>query len=280
MKIDLRTIACFGVAGNFTGHLEQAGEAADFAAVVTAAPKAPKAVFPTYIPGAPAPVPTFLGVYPFDEYRIIFPPHETKLQLEPECALLCAVRWDGDRVAAVLPESFGASNDCSIRKAGARKISEKKNWGPASKGLAGNLLPIDRFAPGGILDRYRIASFMVRQGQVFPYGEDSAVRHYNYLYAKLTAWLVDRFNHQGDEGPAEPIGAYLRACGRPARVMISVGATRYTQFGETHFLAAGDRAVVVLYPEDVYSAEDISRRAARDNLEEDDISVLNQEVVI
>lgn len=30
MKIDLSKMATFGVAGNFTGHLEQAGEAVDF----------------------------------------------------------------------------------------------------------------------------------------------------------------------------------------------------------------------------------------------------------
>lgn len=28
--LDLKNCACFGVAGNFTGHLEQAGEATDF----------------------------------------------------------------------------------------------------------------------------------------------------------------------------------------------------------------------------------------------------------
>ena len=43
MKIELKNTACFGVAGNFTGHLEQAGEAADFVSVA-AAENAPKAV--------------------------------------------------------------------------------------------------------------------------------------------------------------------------------------------------------------------------------------------
>ena len=32
---DSKDIPCFGVAGNFTGHLEQAGEAIDFANVKT-----------------------------------------------------------------------------------------------------------------------------------------------------------------------------------------------------------------------------------------------------
>ena len=30
LKYDLQNMATFGVAGNFTGHLEQAGEAKDF----------------------------------------------------------------------------------------------------------------------------------------------------------------------------------------------------------------------------------------------------------
>ena len=44
MKIDLSKMATFGVAGNFTGHLEQAGEAVDFTNVKTKEAKAPKAV--------------------------------------------------------------------------------------------------------------------------------------------------------------------------------------------------------------------------------------------
>lgn len=35
-----------GVAGNFAGHLEQAGEASDFVAVVVRDTTAPKALFP------------------------------------------------------------------------------------------------------------------------------------------------------------------------------------------------------------------------------------------
>ena len=44
--VDLKSAACFGVAGNFTGHLEQAGEAVDFVNIKTVEAKAPKAIFP------------------------------------------------------------------------------------------------------------------------------------------------------------------------------------------------------------------------------------------
>ncbi len=280
MFVDLRTAACFGVAGNFTGHLEQAGEAVDFTKVKTAEANAPKALFPTYIPVESAGnVPAYLTVYPFDEYRIIFPKGEQKLQIEPECAIVCKAKWQDGRLVDLMPFLFGASNDCSIRKRGAKKISEKKNWGPSSKGFATNQLKIDSFAQGGILDRYRIASFLIRDGIAHAYGEDSAVRDYSYFYAKLINWCLDRVNNQQCEGPAEKIGDYLKAAGYPEILMISVGATRYTDFGEHNFLKNGDRSIVVVYPEDVYSKEEIVKRAQNDNLEEDDISVLNQEVV-
>lgn len=124
-EIDLSKMATFGVAGNFTGHLEQAGEAVDFTNVKTKEAKAPKAVFPTFIPnlkeGNEAVTPRFLGVFPFNSNTIIFPHGEQKLQIEPECAIVCNVTWKEGKVVALEPVVFGASNDCSIRKEGAKK---------------------------------------------------------------------------------------------------------------------------------------------------------------
>lgn len=280
MLINLQRMACFGVAGNFTGHLEQAGEDKDFTKVKTAEANAPKAVFPTYIPHAGENTPQFLSIFPFDEYSIVFPEGEEKLQIEPECAIVFNVEWNGDKVSSLEPIVFSASNDCSIRKQGASKISQKKNWGPSSKGFASNHIKIDRFTSGGILDRYRIASFLVRGDEVYPYGEDSAIKDYSYFYDKLITWLMEKLNYQANEGPAENINMYLNEANRPTQIMVSVGATRYTEFGQTNFLQVGDYALVVLYPSDVYTPEEILHRAKRDNLEEDDISVLRQEIII
>ena len=283
MYIDLKRAATFGVAGNFTGHLEQAGEASDFTQVKTKEANAPKALFPTFIPlpqDFVGQTPKFLSVFPFDEYRIIFPKGEEKLQIEPELAITFDVQYQDGKVVSLKPEGFCASNDCSIRKQGAKKISEKKNWGASSKGVGSNLIKIDKFTEGGILDRYRIASFLVRNGEVFVYGEDSPVREYSYFYEKLITWLIDKFNNQENAGPAENINLYLNEAGCPKQVMISVGATRYTDYGEHNFLQHGDKAVVVVYPEDVYSQEEIIKRVGKDNLEEDDISVLIQEVIV
>ena len=269
---------CFGVAGNFTGHLEQAGEAVDFANVVTKEANAPKAMFPTYIPGNSAEVPEFLHTFPFECGKIIFPANEQKLQIEPECAIICCLEWNGENVVSVKPVAFGASNDCSIRKEGAKKISLKKNWGPSSKGLSHNLIDLDKFTEGGILDRYRIASFLVRDGNANVYGEDSPVKGYSYIYEKLIEWCLEKFNGQKNEGPAEDIHTYLIECGRPENAMISIGATRYTDYGEHNFLANGDEAVVVVYP-DNYSAEEIKKMVERNEFNDDMISVLRQRII-
>ena len=276
---DSTQIPCFGVAGNFTGHLEQAGEAIDFAKVITKEAGAPKAIFPTYIPTQSG-VPEFLSIFPFDSKTIIFPKDEQKLQIEPECALIFEAIWQGEVLYDLKPVCFGASNDCSIRKQGAKKISQKKNWGKCSKGFSKNQIAVDGFEKGCLLDDYRIASFLIRDGKVYDYGENSAVHDYSYIYKKLTEWMLDKFNNQQDEGPAEDIHSYLVAAGCPSLIMVSIGATRYTSWGESNFLQNGDKAVVVVYPESKYEPQDIKKMAADGSFPDRSISALVQTVQV
>ncbi len=286
---DSTDIPCFGVAGNFTGHLEQAGEAIDFKNIKTKEENAPKAIFPTFIPitnaGAEGGtstelVPSFLSQYPFDSQKIIFPKHEEKLQIEPECAVIFDAIWQGNTLTSLKPICFGASNDCSIRKQGAKKISEKKNWGACSKGFSDNQIAADGFDSGSIFDDYRIASFLIRDNTVYAYGENSAIRDYSYIYKKLTDWMLEKFNGQNDEGPAENIHSYLVAAGRPQKIMVSIGATRYTTWGETNFLQNNDKAVVVVYPESKYTPEQIFNMAQTSDFSDSAISALVQTVVM
>ena len=282
-EINLKTIPCFGIAGNIAGHLEQAGEAKDFVNIKVAEENAPKAIFPTHIPFAKegGVVPDFLKIFPFGSEKIIFPSNtDGNLQIEPECALVCSVKWDGDFVKDLHPEYFCASNDCSIRRDGAKKISEKKNWGACSKGASANLIPIEKFARDEIISTYRIASYLIRDGEIFEYGENSPVKNYSYFYEKLLSWIVDKINSQIDEGPVEKIRDYLIDSGRPEQIFISIGATRYAKCGETHFLQNGDSSVVVLYPETNYKASDIEGFLKQKDFSHKDISFLVQEVVL
>jgi len=271
----LRDVIGLGVAGNFTGHLEQAGEAGDFTAVKVKDPGAPKGVFPFYVPAGGE---HFLHRYPLGSERIAPAPDGGSLQLEPELGLLCELRYDGQRVAEIVPTAFGAYNDCSIRREGATKISQKKNWGADSKGVSETLLPIDRFEPGGVLDHYRIACLLVRRGEVHAYGIDSPVSGYTYFYGQLLDWLLERMNGQRDEGPLEDIARWLQVAGQPRRALISVGATRYTPFGEENFLQAGDDACVLVYDSRRHSLDELSRSLPGEIAPREGLSLLRQRV--
>lgn len=274
----LKNIACFGVAGNFTGHLEQAGEAESFSSVKTSEETEPKAIFPTFIPSDSKLVPDFLKIFPFSSEKIIYPENETKLQIEPECAVLFNAEWKDGKLKNLFPLSFAASNDCSIRKDGAKKISEKKNWGKETKGLSSNMILLDDFSENSKLYDYRIASFLLRDSNVFEYGENSFVKNYNYIWKKLTLWLIEKFNSQKDEGPKENIHEYLKEASFPEKILVSIGATRYTEFGERNFLKKNDEAVVVLYPDSKYCEEEIIQKVKQRDFSDSEISFLVQKI--
>jgi hypothetical protein len=250
VTIDLTAALGVGVAGNFTGHLEQAGEAGDFVGV-RAEQGAPKGIFPFYVPGADG----FLGTFPIDGGRIAAA--DGNRQLEPEVALIAELRYAEGRVSAVVPRFCAAYNDCSIRKPAAR-ISLKKNWGPATKGLADHWLALDHLGPGGLLDRYRLASWLLRDGELHAYGIDSPVVGYSYFHQTLLDWLADRLNHQVAQGPLEDMAAWIAAAGHPPHLVVSIGATRYTPFCESTFLEPGDEVIVVLYDGDATTVESVA----------------------
>ena len=272
----------FGVAGNFAGHLEQAGEAADFVTVAVKEVTQPKAIFPFYLPNINS---GLLATYPLSSTNITPPNDADNLQIEPEVALVCDVIYSTDvneghqTVSALIPRQFGAYNDCSIRKLHAKKISEKKNWGANSKGISDHLITIDHFSVGGVLDSYRIASFHCRDGEIHRYGEDSAVIGYSYFHNTLLDWIIERMNHQQDVGPTENIAELLAQSQYPTQAVISIGATRYTPYGETHFLQTGDTSIVVVYDGNRYNAEEIMQMASTHDLANSEgLSVLIQQV--
>lgn len=275
-SMDFQQMIGLGVAGNFTGHLEQAGEAEYFVDVKVRDNQQPKGLFPFYVPGYAA---SFLNTYPISSTHITFPQEGVDLQIEPEMAIICRLGYQKEKVHELHPVKFGAYNDCSIRKPGARKISEKKNWGKHSKGLSQNLIEIDRFTSGGIMDQFRIASFLRRDEQLHEYGIDSPALGYSYFYEPLQEWIIDRMNSQIDEGPLESIAELIRQAKYPEYAIISIGATRYTEFGERTYLQPADESIVVVYDWSIYESKAIVQRLNERNYEGAGMSVLSQHVV-
>ncbi len=278
---DLHDAAGIGVAGNFAGHLEQAGEAADFVNVVADSAVAPKGIFPWYMLGRDG----YLGTFPLSHDSLTWPDrdHDVCLQIEPEVGAICRLTYDANGVVvAITPEAVAAFNDCSIRVAGAPKISQKKNWAPASKGVAVRGFAVSDLDRDGGLATLGLACFMRRDGEVHEYGIDSPASGYSYAGTTLVGWIIERLaNQQGSaDTPLEPVGAYLREIRCPERVLFGIGATRYTAFGEATSLAPGDDSIVIVYDEGAIGPATV--RAAVEAGEEDSLpqtSVLRQRVV-
>jgi hypothetical protein len=242
--MDLSSAIGLGIAGNFAHHLEQAGEVSDFVDVVTKEPNAPKGMFPFYLPKSD----TFLGIYNIGTDILNLPSYEANAQLEPEIAIYCHIVYDDDKKIVDLDiKKFTTFNDCTIRKEGAKKISEKKSWGINSKGIGNKWIDIDKFEDGGVMDNYHLASYAIRDGQVYEYGVDAPLVGYSYFYTKLKDWMIDKMNNQEDFGPLENIYEHIKACGYPKEALITIGATAYAEFGEKNYLKSGDEIYVIAY---------------------------------
>lgn len=269
-----------GIAGNFAMHLDQAGEAEDFKDIVTEDESAPKGIFPFYLPKKVDMAKDVLNTYPLSSSFIKLPNSELNVQAEPEVCLVCEVIYEDDKVSTIIPKLFGAYNDCSIRVAGAKKISDKKNWGENSKGVSQTLFDIDKFSDGSLMEEFSIVSFLRRDEKLTQYGEDAKLTGYSYFYEKLISWIVNQINTQKDFGPLEPINQYIKECQNPTNLIISIGATRYTEYGETTFLKDGDEVVVIVYNHNKISFEDLQKNIENKNYNIEDVSILSQKVVL
>ncbi len=242
--MDLHDVICLGVAGNFAHHLKQAGEEKDFKDVVTDEVDTPKGIFPFYLPGSKS----FLGLYSIGTDTLQLPNYVANAQVEPEIAILFDIYYDNaNKVIDLVAKKFTTFNDCTIRKEGAKKISQKKSWGSNSKGIGDKWIPIEKFEKGGVMDSYHLCSFVKRDGVLHPYGVDAPLLGYSYFYTKLKRWLIDKMNHQKEFGPLEDISMHLKECKYPKQALISIGATAYAEFGEKNYLKSGDEIYVIAY---------------------------------
>lgn len=251
---------CFGlgVAGNVAGHMAQAGMTQDSG-------KTPANIFAFYCPDPPDshsdaagqgkildkihtfPVTTNIVEYPRDAGA-------SKVQVEPEMAVFVDVQYaepdaDGKRlVTGLVPRKVAAFNDCSIRALeGSDKLSEKKNWGAESKGISSRVIDVDSFAPGTLVDRLVMVSYVMRDGVVEKYSQDAPARNYTMFHEPLLAWIVDRINNQRNEDKWDDVGELVRAAGYPPHAWIALGAGTYTAWGEKNYLKKRDEAVVIVY---------------------------------
>ena len=251
---DLKDYLGFAVAGNFAGHLGEAGEADEFSVIKTEDKNAPKGLFPFYIKGHDS----FLGTYPISYDVLSTHNRESdKLQAEPEVALICDFIYKDRKVIDIIPKYFSAFNDCSLRIQDGNKLSTKKNWGINTKGISTDFIEIDNFSETGILSKYHLSSFIKRDGKIHNYGTISAVKSYSYFFIQLKDWMINKFNTQEDCGPLEELSQFMKNAKDAKGMLIAAGATAYSEFGKRNFLKKGDELFIYVYNARVYSHQNI-----------------------
>lgn len=274
MKIEiLKDYLGFGVAGNFTNHLNEAGEITEFSQIKTEESNAPKGLFPFYIKNSNS----FLNTFPFSNKYIYFHGRKKdKLQAEPEVALICDFIYDGNKILDIIPKYFTAFNDCSLRVQNGKKLSTKKNWGMNTKGISNEIIRIDDFSENGVLSKYCISSFIKRNDKLYNYGTVSAVKSYSYFFDKLKNWMIEMFNTQKDCGPLEELGQFLFGVNKSKGLVIAAGATAYSEFGKRNYLESEDELFIYVYNSHKYSHNDILNDINNKNIHLEECSRLHQ----
>jgi len=273
---ELKNYIGFGIAGNFAHHLDQAGEAKDFVDVIVDEENAPKGIFPFYAKDSD----TFLNIFPLSNDKITIPNDSSyKVQVEPEVALVCEILYEDNKVIDLNINYFTAYNDCSIREPAAAKISMKKNWGKNTKGISNDFIKVDSFEKDGIMDNYAIASFLKDEDGFHEYGKDSNINTYSYFHTKLKNWIINKLNTQKDFGPLEDLHNIIKQNNKPKNMIIAIGATQYTDFGENRYLKKGDEIYICLYNRTKYNYNEIISNIKNDNFNLEGTSILHQVVV-
>ena len=268
--MNLKDCIGIGIAGNFAGHLEQAGEINDFKYLDQDFNK-PQGIFPFYLPN------TYKKLHTFpcsSKFQVV--PEDENIQVEPEIILHCEIIYDGDDVVKIIPLRFSAFNDCTIRKENASKISDKKNWGLNSKGIAENWIDIDTFDEKGVLSNYSISSFIYRDGELHQYGITAQVIDYMLINEPLLNWVVECMNNQDDNGPLENISMLLIDNKKPTNCLLAIGATAYEKFGEENYIKVGDIIYVIVHES---TDNSIRERILMNDLDHEKISYVKQSTI-
>jgi len=259
--VDLLNTLGLGVVGNFAGHLEQAGESKEFNAHHPIEREVPKGLFPFYIPGYPT---KKVGEFPYSSDKIVLPKEPCQLQFEAEVGLYCDIVYDGQLVKNVIPRMFTVFNDCSIRINDGRKLSEKKNWGVGSKGVGAPWVELQGpLNPGCLLDAYSLIAYIKRDAVLHQAIPVSPVVEYSYFHQELLDWVVHQLNSQPETIPLESLPWVLEVAHYPKTLLLSVGATRYTEFGSSNYLKLGDEVLLSLFNHQELSLSEVTELVGR-----------------
>ncbi len=250
---DLKKAFHFGIVGNFATIDEVRGGKQLFDTL-------PNGIVPNYFQSMlqnKNSSNSMLEQYPISHSKIRIPTIYDNVQIEPEVALECDVKYHNGSVLYIAPKRFTAYNDASIHRLSSVKTSQNKNWGRDSKGIATKWIELDRFDQNSIFANYNLVSFIKRNGSIEQYSIDTPIGNYNFLYQNLIEWIVKQIKLQRDSLSLENINNLIEESKYPNTFIVNIGTTLYTSIGERTFLRDGDEIFIVLYDRKKYREDSI-----------------------
>jgi hypothetical protein len=212
---------------------------------------------PTYVPFKDKNESSPLAIYPISHTKLQIPSTYDNVQIEPEIVLDCDIKYYNGNVLYIIPKRFTIYNDASLNRLSSNRVSENKNWGANSKGIASKWIEIDRFDGNSNLSLYNFVSFVKRDGVIQQYSIDTSVNNYSLLYENLIEWIIKQIKNQKDALSLENISSIIEKAGNPEKALINIGTSLFTNVGERTFLNDGDEIFVVLYDRTKYREESI-----------------------
>lgn len=229
--IDLKECLILGVVGNYAKHLEQAKEEEFFKSLKVDKNK-PKGIFVIYSKDCNS----FLNRFCVDNTYLTY---KDNLQAEAELALLCEAEYKNNLLSSLKVTHFCAFNDASLR-IDENFISKKKNFSTSSK-ACGNFIEFTNFDD---LAKYSISSFVYKDNNEYEYGSKESVKDYLCYADELLEWICKNVNEQKNEASLEELLPYFK--NQPKHILISIGATPYSEYALNNFLKVGDKIKIIV----------------------------------
>lgn len=187
----------------------------------------------------------FLGVYPFSAGEWRLPPGAAGLRFDLSLALFGELEYGpGGVLEQFVPRGALPMLGASTGEAG-MKWGVRRSWGPASRPAADQMVVLDDFLPGGILDRLRVCAWVSRGGEwLAAPAPVRAASAYGLFDAPTLDSLVFMVNHQADHGPFEAVAGRVAQAMEPMHGLVSLGALPMEwpelRSGDTVWAAAWD----------------------------------------
>lgn len=229
--IDLKECLILGIVGNYAKHLEQAKEVEFFKDLNVSKDK-PKGIFVIYSKDCN----TFLNRFCVDNHYLSY---KENIQAEAELALLCKTEYKNNLLHSLKVTHFCAFNDASLR-INENFISKKKNFSTSSK-ACGNFIEFKDFND---LAQYKISSFVCNDNKEYEYGSTENIKDYLCYGDELLQWICKSVNEQKTKASLEELLPYFK--NQPKHILISIGATPYSDYALNNPLKVGDKIKIIV----------------------------------